>query len=246
MSYGRFAYLYDTLMSDVPYDKWLTYMDKYVTQKKARVLDLACGTGTITEKLLGKGYDVTGVDLSEEMLTVAAEKLANQGYQQVPLFAQNMAELELGETFDAVTIFCDSLNYVIDENDVKETFSRVYHHLKEDGYFLFDVHSLFKVHEIFIGETFTVNEEEIALIWNCFEGETSDTVEHEMTFFVQDEQEDYYHRFDEFHVQRTFAVEIYQKWLEEAGFQVISITSDYGEAKVEVGSDRIFFAAKKA
>src|SRR5689334_8476118 len=105
MSYGRFAYLYDTLMSDVPYDSWITYLDKYLPQKNIRVLDLACGTGTITEKLLVQGYNVTGVDLSEEMLAVAAEKLSRQGHH-IPLFAQNMAELDLGETFDVVTIFC--------------------------------------------------------------------------------------------------------------------------------------------
>ncbi len=245
MSYGRFAYLYDTLMSDVPYERWIAYMDRFISQKNTKVLDLACGTGTITEKLLEKGYDVTGVDLSEEMLAVAAEKLSRRGYN-IPLFTQDMAELAIDETFDAVTIFCDSLNYVVDENDVKETFARVYHHLNEGGLFFFDVHSLFKIHEIFIDKTFTVDEEEIALIWNCFAGETPNTVEHEMTFFVQDEQEDYYHRFDEIHIQRTFSTETYEQWLEEVGFQVISITSDYGDSEVEKDSERIFFVARKA
>lgn len=243
MSYQQFSYVYDHLMSDVPYDKWLTLVQKYVTGG-ASILDVACGTGTITEMLLDSGYHVTGVDLSEEMLVVASDKFAKKGYN-IPLFAQNMAELELDITFDAITIFCDSLNYVTSEEEVKETFKRVYQHLNNDGYFLFDVHSLYKIHHIFMGETFTVNEDDVALIWNCFEGETSDTVEHEMTFFVKNE-DDLFERFDEFHVQRSFDIDTYIDWLEEVGFTVESITANYGQSNVEEESDRIFFVVKKS
>lgn len=243
MSYKQFSYVYDHLMSDVPYDKWLTFVQKYITDG-ASILDVACGTGTITEMLLDSGYHVTGVDLSEEMLVVASDKFAKKGYH-IPLFAQNMAELELDTTFDAITIFCDSLNYVTSEDDIRETFKRVYQHLHNDGYFLFDVHSLYKIHHIFKGETFTVNEEDVALIWNCFEGETPDTVEHEMTFFVKNEQE-LFERFDELHVQRSFAIDTYISWLEEVGFTIESITANYGQSNVEEESDRVFFVAKKS
>lgn len=243
MSYHQFSYVYDSLMSDVPYELWLSFVQKYVP-KGANILDVACGTGTITEMLLDSGYNVTGVDLSEEMLVVAADKFFKKGYQ-IPLFAQNMAELELGSKFDAIAIFCDSLNYVTSEDDIMETFKRVHQHLHDDGYFLFDVHSLYKIHHIFMNETFTVNEDDVALIWNCFEGETPDTVEHEMTFFVKNEDE-LFERFDELHVQRSFAVDTYVKWLGEVGFVVESVFADYGRANVEEDSDRIFFVVKKS
>ncbi|GGE74751.1 class I SAM-dependent DNA methyltransferase [Priestia taiwanensis] len=241
MAYGRFAHLYDELMSDVPYEKWMSYVKQYVPAKGASVLDVACGTGTITQLFMQHGYNVTGVDLSEEMLAVAAGKVGDK----VPLYAQDMSQLDIGATFDVVTIFCDSLNYVLDEEDIKRTFASVYEHVKQDGYFLFDVHSLYKIHDIFANETFTVNEEEISLIWNCFEGEYEHSVEHELTFFTKDEQNDYYHRFDEFHVQRTFEPAQYIQWLEEAGFEVVSVRAEYGDEDVEETSDRIFFAARK-
>jgi SAM-dependent methyltransferase len=241
MAYGRFAYLYDKLMSDVPYERWMDYVKQYVPTTGASVLDVACGTGTITQLFVQHGYNVTGIDLSEEMLAVAAEKVGDK----VPLYAQDMSQLDVGKTFDVVTIFCDSLNYVLEEEDIQRTFTCAYEHVKQGGYFLFDVHSLYKIHEVFANETFTVNDEDISLIWNCFEGEYEHSVEHELTFFTKDENHDYYHRFDEFHIQRTFEPTQYIKWLVGAGFEVVSISAEYGTEDVAETSDRLFFAARK-
>jgi ubiquinone/menaquinone biosynthesis C-methylase UbiE len=245
MRYEQFALLYDELMNDVPYDKWVRFVETKLQEAGVSgkvMLDLACGTGNITLPLVEKGYDVTGVDLSEDMLAIAQQKTAQAGYM-VPFYQQDMRELELPQKFDCITIFCDSLNYVTEEQGVKETFARVYNHLKQEGLFLFDVHSLYKIHHVFINETYTINQDDVALIWNCFPGEYQDSVEHDMTFFVRDE-EDVYHRFDEFHVQRTYTVENLRSWLEEAGFSVISITGDFA-GDVTDQTERIFFAAQK-
>ena len=96
---------------------------------------------------------------------------------------------------------------------------------------LFDVHSLYKIHHVFQNETYTVNGEEISLIWNCFPGEESNSVEHDLTFFVQDPEEDVYHRFDECHVQRAYQVEELTEWLEEAGFTVLRVTVTLSDLK---------------
>lgn len=246
MRYEQFALLYDEFMNDVPYDKWVEYVEQKLQEAGITgktLLDVACGTGNVTLPLVQKGYDVTGIDLSEEMLTVAQQKLAEAGYI-VPFYQQDMRELELPQQFDCITIFCDSLNYVTEKAGVQETFARVHRNLKQNGLFLFDVHSLYKIHHIFINETYTVNEEAAALIWNCFPGEYPDSVEHELTFFVKDEQEDVYHRFDEFHVQRTYSITDLKVWLEEAGFLVMSITGNFF-SEVTEQTERVFFAVKK-
>jgi ubiquinone/menaquinone biosynthesis C-methylase UbiE len=247
MSYEQFALLYDELMSDMPYDKWVAFVD--ARRREAGVsgtslLDLACGTGNIALPLAKAGYQVTGVDLSDDMLTIAQQKLAATEVS-LSLYQQDMRELELPQTFDIVTIFCDSLNYITEEEDVKETFSRVYRHVKENGLFLFDVHSLYKMHHIFLNETYTINEEDVALIWHCFEGEKPNSVEHELTFFVKDDG-DIYRRFEEFHMQRTYELEQLQHWLEEAGFQLIGITGDFEvKGSVTDTTERVFFTAQK-
>ncbi|MFX3624464.1 MAG: class I SAM-dependent methyltransferase [Ectobacillus sp.] len=247
MEYGQFALLYDELMSDVPYEKWVQFVErKYKETGLAgkKLLDLACGTGNITLPLVQSGYDVTGVDLSGDMLAIAQQKLMEAGCS-VTFYEQDMRELELPEQFDCIVIFCDSLNYVTEEAGIKETFARISNHLKEDGLFLFDVHSLYKIHYVFKNKTYTINEEDVALIWNCFEGEQPNSVEHDLTFFVKDETENVYHRFDEFHVQRTYEIKQLRMWLEESGFSVISITGDFEEKAVTPETERIFFAAIK-
>lgn len=170
MTYERFAYVYDELMKDAPYEKWLMILTAKLEQYGIggrKVLDLACGTGEMTVELAQHGFEVTGVDLSDEMLLVANEKAVKLGLS-IPLFQQNMAELEGLGQFDCVTIFCDSLNYLRDEEDIVKTFSRVHEHLKEGGLFLFDVHSIYKMEEIFRDNTFAVNGEEVSYIWDCF------------------------------------------------------------------------------
>lgn len=247
MTYERFAYVYDELMKDAPYEKWLMILAAKLEQYGIggrKVLDLACGTGEMTVELAQHGFEVTGVDLSDEMLLVANEKAVKLGLS-IPLFQQNMAELEGLGQFDCVTIFCDSLNYLRDEEDIVKTFSRVHEHLKDGGLFMFDIHSLYKMEEIFSDHTFAVNGEEVSYIWDCFPGEEPYSVEHDLSFFVRDDESGLYDRFDELHYQRTYPVEQYKKWLEQAGFTVSEILADLEEAPLVTETERILFVASK-
>ncbi|MFJ7854293.1 class I SAM-dependent DNA methyltransferase [Peribacillus frigoritolerans] len=247
MTYERFAYVYDELMKDAPYEKWLMILTAKLEQYGIggrKVLDLACGTGEMTVELAQHGFEVTGVDLSDEMLLVANEKAVKLGLS-IPLFQQNMAELEGLGQFDCVTIFCDSLNYLRDEEDIVKTFSRVREHLKDGGLFMFDIHSLYKMEEIFSDHTFAVNGEEVSYIWDCFPGEEPYSVEHDLSFFVRDDESGLYDRFDELHYQRTYPVEQYKKWLEQAGFTVSEILADLEEAPLVTETERILFVASK-
>jgi ubiquinone/menaquinone biosynthesis C-methylase UbiE len=247
MSYERFAYVYDELMKDAPYEQWLMLLTAKLEQyhvKGKRLLDLACGTGEMTVELAKHGFDVSGVDLSDEMLLIAQEKAAALGLS-IPFYQQNMAELEGVGQFDCVTIFCDSLNYLQREEDVVCTFQRVYEHLNESGLFLFDVHSIYKVEQIFTNHTFAVNDEEVSYIWNCFPGEEPFSVEHDLSFFIKDTKSGLYERFDEFHYQRTYSATQYTEWLEQAGFVVLEVLSDLEDAPLQEKTERILFIARK-
>ncbi|RBP02395.1 class I SAM-dependent methyltransferase [Rossellomorea aquimaris] len=247
MSYERFAYVYDYLMQDVPYDGWLEFVNKqaeaYSIQGES-VLDIACGTGELSLRLVRDGYDVTGVDLSRDMLMVAQEKALEMNVK-LNLFQQDMSKLDsLGE-YDLITIFCDSLNYLEDGKDVENTFKSVYAHLKQDGLFLFDVHSIYKMTQIFINQTFTLTDEHVSYIWDCFPGEVPNSVEHELTFFVKDEETNQYERVEELHKQRTYPILTLKEWLKDAGFEVLNVSADFtGEAPAD-HSERIFFTCKK-
>lgn len=247
MTYGRFAYLYDQLMEDVPYDKWLeitkTYGEKYQISGK-KLLDIACGTGELSCRFASLGFDVTGVDLSEDMLAVAKAKTEAEGLK-VPFYQQNMAELEGLEKFDYVTIFCDSLNYLSSEQDIISTFDGVAQHLTDQGLFLFDVHSTYKMEHIFKDQTFTLIDEDICYIWNCFEGDYPLSIEHELTFFVNDHKSGKYERIEEFHSQRTFPIEQYETWLEQSGFEILHILGDFDNRPVKDQSERILFIVRK-
>ncbi|MDQ0269525.1 class I SAM-dependent DNA methyltransferase [Cytobacillus purgationiresistens] len=248
MSYQQFAYLYDQLMIDAPYDEWVRLLEtkakEYGMTSDKTLLDLACGTGELSVRLAQGGFDVVGADLSEDMLSVAQAKAA-KNHVAIQFFQQNMAELEGLGQFDIIGIFCDSLNYLETEDEVIQTFKGVFGHLKDEGLFIFDVHSLYKMSNIFMNQTYALNEDEISYIWQSFAGEYEHSVEHELSFFVLDESSGRYDRYDELHVQRTYAPEIYQAWLSECGFEVLEICADFKAGPVSEDAERVFFICKK-
>ncbi|PLR87665.1 class I SAM-dependent DNA methyltransferase [Bacillus sp. V33-4] len=247
MTYEKFAYLYDELMKDVPYDKWVDLLmektEKYAVNGR-HLLDLACGTGELSIRLARAGFSVSGVDLSADMLTVAQAKAA-ENRLAIGFYQQNMAEVTGFDEVDIAGIFCDSLNYLETKQDVKDTFRSVNSQLKKGGLFLFDVHSIYKVTKIFMNETFAVDGEKISYIWNCFPGDVPNSVEHDLIFFVLDELSGKYDRFQEYHKQRTFPIYEYEGWLQEAGFDVLEILADFEDDEPDEQSERIFFIARK-
>jgi ubiquinone/menaquinone biosynthesis C-methylase UbiE len=247
MTYQYFAYLYDELMKDVPYQAWMDYITSRIQQKNQHVLDLACGTGSLSIPLSKMGFHVTGADLSAEMLAVADEK-ARAEQAVITLLQQDMTDLsELGsESFDTIICFCDSLNYLPDEQAVSQTFKGVYELLKPNGAFMFDVHSIEKIENVFINQTFVSTDELVSFIWNCFEGDDPHSVEHELTFFVKNEEQSLYDRYDELHIQRTYPINFYEALLKEIGFSNIEITSDFENSLSSGSKERIFFCCKKS
>jgi len=248
MTYGRFAYLYDQLMSDVPYEKWVKLVEdakeKYSISGN-HLLDLACGTGELSIRLAECGFQVTGVDLSDDMLSVAQDKTIKNG-QSIFYMEQDMSKLEGLPFFDIIGIFCDSLNYLQTEEEVIATFEGVHRHLDEKGLFIFDVHSVYKMNTLFINQTYAVNDEDISLIWQCYAGEYENSVEHDLTFFELNKASGMYHRHDECHFQRTYAIDQYKKWLKETNFRIVDIIADFDEEANKENGERIFFLCQKA
>ncbi len=241
MSYGKMAQVYDRLMADAPYGQWEAYTSHMLNTyhpNANRILDLGCGTGEITRRLHDKGFSMTGVDLSEDMLTIAEQ----QSPSSIQWLHQDITKLEGLADYDCVISFCDVINYLTEEEQVKETISNAYEALSDSGVFLFDVHSVEHVTEDLYGQTFAEVYDDLSYIWFCDPDEQPNSVIHDLTFFVQDHNQ--YQRFDEQHKQRAYPVQELKQWIQEAGFTLVQIHADFETTPTEKG-ERLFFVCKK-
>ncbi|WJY28525.1 class I SAM-dependent DNA methyltransferase [Sporosarcina trichiuri] len=244
MMYARFASVYDELMSDIPYGAYISLLETAVGPiGNKKILDVACGTGILSVLLAERGADVTGIDLSEEMLDIARRRLEDRRLSAVFLH-QAMQDLDAGTGFDAAIIPIDSLNYLESEHDVSRTFQGIHKALKPGGTLLFDVHSTFKTDILFPEGPFTYDSPGISYIWETEPGAEMHSVHSELAFFVKGD-DGRYDRFDEVHYQRTFPIMTYAELLEKAGFSIERIFADWEEEAPEEESERVFFQVRK-
>ncbi len=242
-TYETFASVYDSIMDDELYDKWTDFSLRHFPKRKAKLLELACGTGIQSIRFKQAGYDVTGLDLSEDMLKLARRR-AQTAHLDIPFIQGNMLDLSNVETFDLVTCYSDSICYMEDEVDVGDVFSQVYEHLNENGVFIFDVHSIYQMDKVFPNYSYHENSDDFAMVWDSYEDEMPHSIVHELTFFIQDE-DGRFTRFDETHEERTYDLLTYDILLEEAGFKDISVYADFEDKEPTDTSNRWFFVAKK-
>ena len=218
-SYTDFAYIYDKLIGQ-DYEKWADYIEdifkKHCDKKPSLVLDLGCGTGSITNILAKRGYDMIGVDLSVDMLNVAREK-AMEEELDVLYLCQDAREFELYGTVDAIICTLDVLNYITEPEDLKKVFALVKNYLNPDGIFVFDINTEHKLKNILGNNTFVTDEEGVFYTWeNAFEDGISNQY---LTFFAELE-DGTYERFDETHIQRAYAEDEIKKSLAENGLSI--------------------------
>ncbi|WP_034550735.1 class I SAM-dependent DNA methyltransferase [Carnobacterium funditum] len=244
MSYQTFAQVYDAIMDDSLYERWGHFVDQQLNNNGQKLLELACGTGALAVTLKKRGYNVTGLDLSPNMLSLANERALSAGVR-LPLIEGNMLDLSEAGEFEAVTCFSDSICYMPNENAVLDVFKEVSKILSSDGTFLFDVHSTYQMDEIFPGYMYNDQSEEISFLWQSYSGEERYSIEHDLTFFVYDKGINLYERFDETHKERTYPLEAYCDMLGKAGFTSIEVYSDFGDSEVKKESVRWFFACTK-
>lgn len=257
-AYSDFAYVYDELMDETPYELWcervIRSIEAYGISKPVRdaedslesernlVLDLGCGTGTFTEMLYEAGYDMIGIDASEDMLQVAMEKRMESG-SGILYLHQDMRELELYSTVGTVVSVCDSINYLLEKADVEKTFSLIHNYLYPGGIFIFDFNTDYKYREVIGDTTIAENREDCSFIWENSYDADKKINEYDLTIFVQ-EEEDIFRRFNETHFQRGYDLTEIQELLEKAGFEVIETKDSDRFEDVNEQSERIYVVAR--
>lgn len=245
-AYSSFAQVYDLFMDNVPYEEWCTYivglLKEYGIQDGV-VLDLGCGTGKLTRLLKTSGYDMIGVDYSEEMLEIAREA---EMEQEEPIFYlhQDMRELELFGSVEAVVSICDSMNYILQEEELLQVFRRVNEYLEPGGIFLFDLNTLYKYRELLGENTISEVREESSFIWDNYFDEETGINEYGLTLFIR-EQDDLYRRYEETHYQRAYEVETVVKLVKDAEMELLACYDAFTREPVKEDSERIYIVARR-
>lgn len=246
MSYEYLAGCYDGFTADVDYEAWADYLEKHFQTGKLpirTVLDLACGTGSLTWLLAERGYDMTGVDLSEEMLSVARDKGAEHDVEPPLFLHQSMDKLDLYDTVDACVCCLDSVNYVTRPAVLKKAFQRVHLFLTPGGMFLFDVNTPEKL-EGLDGQLFMDENEDAACIWRAEYSKRRRICTYGMDIFTRQSGE-LWRREEELHEEYAYTMEELEEYLKEAGFVDIKRFGELKMRKPGAGEQRIFFRARK-
>ena len=246
-AYTSFAQVYDLFQDNIPYEEWADYLKSLLNEygvKDGLVLDLGCGTGSITELLAKAGYDMIGVDNSEDMLEIAMDKRGRSGLDILYLL-QDMREFELYGTVRAIVSVCDSLNYITEEEELLHVFRLVRNYLDPDGVFFFDMNTIYKYSKMLGETTIAENREEGSFIWENYYDPEEQLNQYDLTLYIRDE-DDRYTRFEETHIQKAYALERVLELLQQAGMKAEQIfDSDTGKEVTDT-TGKFCITARKA
>ena len=249
-AYTSFAEVYDTFMDNVPYEEWADYLEDRLKEygvKDGLVLELGCGTGSMTELLAEKGYDMIGVDNSEDMLEIAMDKRSRKGLDILYL-QQDMREFEPGEKVSAVVSACDSINYILEPEDLQAVFFCVSESLKEGGIFIFDVNTPYKYEVLMADNTIAENRDEGSFIWDNYYDADEKINEYDLTLFIKEQSEDeddIYKKFEETHFQRCYEISELKELLEQSGLVFDAVYDAYTDDQVKCDSEKVTVIAHK-
>lgn len=245
-AYTGFAEVYDTFMDNIPYEEWTEYIKGLLTEygvDNGLVLDLGCGTGSITELMAKEGYDMIGIDNSEEMLSIAMEKREKSGYNILYL-CQDMREFELYGTVRAIISICDSVNYIMEEDELLEVFKLVNNYLDPGGIFIFDLNTLYKYSNIMGDTVIAENRDNCSFIWENYYYEAERINEYDLSIFIK-EKDNLYRKYEETHLQRAYELTVIQKLLERAGLEFVSAYDAFTNKPPKAESERIYIVARE-
>ena len=244
--YQAFAELYDELMNDVDYEGWADHYTRLLSiygVREGKICECACGTGGLTIPLFRRGFQVTGADVSQEMLWQAAQKSRKQG-ASIPFVRQDMRALNLHRPMDAVLATCDGVNYLLTEEDLTAFFRAAYRAVRPGGAFLFDVSTPYKLKNVLCSGLLGEDRENITYLWQNTWHEKRQTVELDLTFFVRDE-DGKYRRIDERQHQRAWGQQTLKEALWHTGFRAVSLYGDFGMNAAEEENQRWHVAATR-
>ena len=273
--YTGFAEVYDMFMDNVPYDKWAKYLQKLLKENGAKegiVCELGCGTGKMTRRLRDMGYDMIGIDISQNMLQIAMEQetiLKKAGTQNADInkveskhtksdkkknyeilyLNQDMREFELYGTVAAVVSVCDSMNYITEKEDLLQTFKLVRNYLDPGGVFIFDMNTPYYYRKKLGEQTICENRDEGSFIWENYYDPDTKINEFDMTIYIRrntnDAAHELYERFEETHFQRAYSIAEVKALLKRAGLKDIKVYKAFTKDAPDSAAERVYFVSGK-
>lgn len=242
-AYTSFAQVYDLFMDNVPYEEWSRFLKDIFCEygiQDGLLLDLGCGTGKLTRLMEKNGYDMIGIDNSCDMLEMAKER----SEESILYLLQDMREFELYGTVRGIYSACDCLNYILEEDEVREVFALANNYLDPGGIFVFDINSPFKYQELLAENTFAETREEGSFIWENYYDEEEEINEYDLTLYIKN-QTDGFSRFQEMHYQKCYELETIKRLLQEAGMEFLAAYDGYSRAPVSEESEKILIVARE-
>jgi ubiquinone/menaquinone biosynthesis C-methylase UbiE len=244
--YEGFANVYEHMMNHIPYEEWFEKIRVYLTEhgvSSGTVCELGCGTGIMTEKFAAAGYNMIGIDRSEDMLALAQEKKEESG-SDILYLNQNMEEMELDAPVSAIISVCDTVNYILDEEGMLSLFSRVKQYLQPGGYFIFDLKTTYCYRNIIGNQTWAEQDEEVSYIWENYYYEDEDINEYMLTIFRKRPDSELYERIEEAHYQRAYPVDRLRELLEKSGLKMVECFDADMKSLPHANSERIYVVAQ--
>ncbi len=247
--YDLIAPFYDEANGELDYGAWADFFERLIKRymkdfRPELILDLGCGTGRMTLELAARGYDMTGVDNSPEMLNEARAAAEARGLDKSILFlCQDMTDFELYGTVD-VTVSClDCINHLTTPQQLCDCFALVHNYLIPDGLFLFDINGRHKFETVYATQTYTVESEDSFCIWeNCYD-EKSRLCDFYITLFKECE-DGRYERFEDTQTERMYTLRSIKKHLSDAGFEWLGAFADFDGRDATDADDRIYIVAR--
>jgi SAM-dependent methyltransferase len=246
LMYSDFSLVYDLLMDDVDYSRWADYIEalfgRYAAEPEL-ILDLACGTGSLTLELAKRGYDMIGIDLSPDMLSRAVEKTDLSGVS--PLWVcQDMRSFELYGSVDIILCTMDSLNYILDMNDMRDVFGLAGNYLNPGGLFIFDLNTPYKFEHVFADNLFYEIRDDIAYLWQNRYNPENKICDFDLTFFVR-QTGDLYKRLEEQQKQRAWSYNEIKYVISGSGLNLTDVFNAFTFEKPSRTTERCFYIAQK-
>lgn len=243
-AYTVFADIYDDFMGNIPYETWsnnIAGLLKEYDITEGIVCELGCGTGKLTELMAKKGYEMIGIDNSEDMLSVARESCR----EDILYLLQDMRELELYGTVEAVISVCDSMNYLVNDGELEEVLRKVNLYLERDGIFIFDMKTEY-CYEKVLGDSVQYEDtEDMALIWENHYDNQSKIHSYDLTMFISYDEEECFTRYRETHYQRAYSVNEVKAAVKAAGMELLKVIDADSMKEPGESSERIYYVVKE-
>lgn len=249
MIYDLLAPFYDKFNGDINYSDWADFIEKIIEReyrmgRPELVLDLGCGTGSMTLELAKRGYDMTGIDYSSEMLDIARDRCENEGFNgKILWLLQDMREFELYGTVDVAVCCLDGINHLTTKKDLDKTLKLVHNYLIPDGLFIFDVNGKYKFENVYGDQTYAMENEGAVCVWQNYYNKKNGLCDFYITLFEEDDDGRYV-RYDEAQREKMYTLKMIKNALTGASLEFVGAYSDFDFTEGGDGNERIYIVAR--